>query len=661
MTYYSSFRRLSIRILCAGVLFLNTTYVMAATSDFMPVSDVKSGMEGTAKTVMEGTAISDFHVKVLGVMKDRGPSGDLILAEFSGAPIERAGGIAHGMSGSPVYIDGKLVGAVAYGWGFSRSNIGMITPIEQMVKLWNIPYTKNAPNPWAKEASRGELFPLGTPFMASGFDANALAFMKEKLQNYSIEAYDTAAGPGDDVARPLQAGGSIAATVVDGDLKLGAIGTVTYADKGKIVAFGHPFLQRGNTGYFMHNAYIFTVVNNINSSFKLGSIGATVGAVTEDRGAGIAGEEGLTPKFIPVTIDIWDADMGEGQKANVNIIDDETLSPALATTAVYNYVTKTIDRKGGGTATLSYIITPRNPKYKPFSRTNMFYSSGSISSKSMDEFYNILERLADNTFTDYDIDHIAVNVDVTEARKTARIESATAAPVVVAPGDVINIRVKLQPYREPVTYRDLTFTVPKDQAMGNMVLEVRGGGVTPLPYLIEKQRYNLTDEIIRRLRNYKNFDDFFKKIQNIDSNNQIVAELLDSGLSMVDDDSSEAGTNKARLSDIGREPLPNENNPALQKGIKNKPPLDDEDKDISRIDTEYVISGDGQFNIRVMSVSERDKELKKMLRSKKADQAVTETSEEKIPDVATKKASDQNVDSSLEKSPNMDKSGSKKE
>lgn len=641
MTYTVSFRKLTAKAICSGLLLWSMVSVTAYAIDFMPVSEVRTGMEGTAKTVMEGTAISDFHVKVLGVMKDRGPSGDLILAEFSGAPIDRSGGIAHGMSGSPVYINGKLVGAVAYGWGFSRSNIGMITPIEQMVKLWDVPYTKNVPNPWAGEIGRGELIPLGTPFMAYGFDSNSLTFMKEKLQGYSIEPYDTAAGPGDDRAVPLQPGSSVAATLVDGDLKLGAIGTVTYVDNGKVVAFGHPFLQRGNTGYFMHNAYVFTVVNNINSSFKLGSIGATVGAVTEDRGAGIAGTEGITPKFIPVTVDIFDQDLGLGQKANVKIIDDETLSPSLATTVIYNYLTKTIDRKGGGTAKISYVVTPSNSKYKPFTRTNMFYSQGNISSKSMDEFYNIMERLADNTFTDYDISHIAVNVDVTEARKTARISNAMASPVVVAPGDVVNIRVELQPYREATTHRELSFTIPKDQALGNVVLEVRGGGVTPLPYLIEKQRYNLTDEIIRRLRSYKDFDDFFKKIQEIDSNNQIVAEILDTGVSLVDGEGDDV-SNAAKLSDVGRDPLPGENNPDMQTGVDNKPKLDDKDKPVSRIDTEYVISGDGQFNIRVMSPGDRDKELKKLARAKK-----TETKETAEKDGITSKTVEDSTSSTL--------------
>ena len=154
-------------------LFFCWSLSMAQAVDFMPVSEVQTGMEGIAKTVLVGDDISTFNVKVLGVMENRGPSGDLILAKFSGPVMEQTGGIAHGMSGSPVYINGKLVGAVAYGWGFADGTVGMITPIEDMVKLWNIPYEKNLSNSWSDD----RLIPMGTPLMAYGFDADSMEYM----------------------------------------------------------------------------------------------------------------------------------------------------------------------------------------------------------------------------------------------------------------------------------------------------------------------------------------------------------------------------------------------------------------------------------------------------------------------------------------------------
>jgi len=315
MKFSHSWRRYRKAILA---LFFCTSLTTAQAIDFMPVNDVTTGMEGIAKTVIVGDTISTFDVKVLGVMKDKGPSGHLILAKFSGPVMDQTGGIAHGMSGSPVYINGKLVGAVAYGWGFADGTIGMITPIEDMVKLWNIPYEKNLSKPWDDT----QLIPLGTPLMAYGFDAASMEYFKSKLPQYKYETYDTASASGDEIAKPLEAGGSVAALLVDGDLKLGAIGTVTHVDGEKVVAFGHPFLKHGSSNYFMHNASIFTVVKSYNAAFKLGSMGKEIGSVTEDRGAGIAGVSGVISPGIPLRFHLKDIDMGRDRTSSVKVIED---------------------------------------------------------------------------------------------------------------------------------------------------------------------------------------------------------------------------------------------------------------------------------------------------------------------------------------------------
>ena len=133
-------------------------------------------------------------------------------------------------------------------------------------------------------------------------------------------------------------------------------------------------------------------------------------------------------------------------------------------------------------------------------------------------------------------------MSVTKDRKTARILDATATPMIVSPGDTIYLRVRLQAYRGDVFYKDMTFTVPKDQPYGKMMLEVRGGGVIPLPYLLEQQKYNLSDEVLDRLRTYKNFDDLQKNIMDEDQNNQVVIEILDPNVSMIskEDDGKES-------------------------------------------------------------------------------------------------------------------------
>lgn len=153
----------------------------------------------------------------------------------------------------------------------------------------------------------------------------------------------------------------------------------------------------------MHNAYIFTVVNNLSSSFKLGSIGAEVGKITQDRGAGIGGQYGYLAPGIPVVIKARDTDTDTAMTKRVKIIEDNELTPVLAATTVYNTVNKTIDRTGGGTATLSYTIRSSNGRDKDITRHNMYYSEDNINEKSIDELYNVLDILKHNEFIDYPI------------------------------------------------------------------------------------------------------------------------------------------------------------------------------------------------------------------------------------------------------------------
>lgn len=610
MKFSHSWRRYRKTILA---LFFCSALSSAQAVDFMPVNDVETGMEGIAKTVIVGDTISTFDVKVLGVMKDRGPSGHLILAKFSGPVMEQTGGIAHGMSGSPVYINGKLVGAIAYGWGFADGTIGMITPIEDMVKLWNIPYEKNLSNTWSDQ----QLIPLTTPLMAYGFDRKSMDYFKAKLPQYNYETYDTASASGDDIVKPLEAGGSVAALLVDGDLKLGSIGTVTHVDGEKIVAFGHPFLKHGATNYFMHNASIFTVVKSYNAAFKLGSMGQEVGTVTEDRGAGIAGVSGVISHGIPVRFHLKDIDMGRDESSYVKVIEDKEMTPTLAATSLYNMLNKLIDRSGSGTSTISYTITPKGKDLKPLKRTNMFYSSDSITEKTVDEFYNIIDILLNNRFVDYEIADIAVEADITEDKKTAKLVDAAASSTIVAPGDTIVVDVILEPYRGEKITKEVFFTVPKDQPIGTYTLEVRGGGEIPLPYVLEKQKYNLTDEVLRRLKVYKDFDDLFSELEKTDTNNQIVVEFLEEGISLVNEEASTKSVKKAKLQDVEEKPSPG----AMKKKNSHEDLGDTKEEDQkakASVDTEYIVQGDGQFTVQVMSSGDRDKALAKRAKEMKA-------------------------------------------
>lgn len=579
----------------------------AGAEEFLPLSDVREGMHGYAKTVVHGTKIDTFDVDVLGIMKNKGSAGgDLVLVKVSGPLIDETGGIAQGMSGSPVYIDGKLLGAIAYGFPQSDGRIGMVTPISDMLRLWTIDSGEEK----KESGTDRDLIPLATPLMASGYTPSGMEFLTDKMKDFNMVPYSAASAGVDEMPRPLEAGGAVSATLVTGDLKLGAVGTVTYVDKDHMVAFGHPFLDKGSSSYFMHNSYIFTVVPSRNIPFKLGSVGAEIGVVNEDRGSGISGLSGKVPESVRLHSSVLDEDTGRTQSLNVRMVQNERMLPMLSVTSVYNNMSNTLDRNGEGTVSLSYTLFPEDLKKRSFTRSNMYWSSKDISERSVDEMYNVIRILEQNRFEPYKLRDISVDMKVTKDRKTAQLLDASASPTVVSPGDTIYVRARLAPYRGEVFYKDLAFTVPKDQPLGTMILEVRGGGVVPLPYLIQQQKYNLTDEILERIRTYKDFNDLFDKLEKEDKNNQVVVEILDPNVSMISRD-EENGT-KAEIQD--KRPS---QNPDYLKGKKGdgKEGEKEEDSPKSSVDTDYVVYGDGQFTFQVMAPEDRDRALRKLAKT----------------------------------------------
>ena len=246
----------------------------------------------------------------------------------------------------------------------------------------------------------------------------------------------------------------------------------------------------------------------------------------------------------------------------------------------------------------------------------MFYSSDSISEKAVDEFYNVIDVLMNNRFINYEISDISVETNVTQDKKTAKLIDASASSTVVSPGDTIVVDVTLEPFRGEKVIKQIFFKVPEDQAIGKFTLEVRGGGEIPLPYVLEKQKYNLTDEILRRLKVHKDFDELYDEIQKTDTNNQIVVEFLEDGISLVDEDGSQS-VKKAKLKDVESKPMPGDVKKKTGQEDLSSSKDDEKKPEKTAIDTEYIVQGDGQFTIHVMKPADRDKELAKRVKEAK--------------------------------------------
>lgn len=556
----------------------------AAAPDIMPVDDIKIGMHGIAKTVVQGTKIEPFDVEVLGVMKNQGPSGDLILVRVSGEVIDRTGGIVQGMSGSPVYIDGKLIGAIAYGWPLKDHKITMITPIGDMLKLWNVPAVSSG-SLGQKAADTGENQgensgqTEATPLMVSGLSQHALDMLANHLKPYELVPYAIGEAPSGLTFPPLEPGSSVGVQLVRGDVNMEAIGTVTYMEGNKILAFGHPFLKRGNAEYFMTNAYIFTTVDGLDNGFKVGTTGNLVGVINQDRGSGIAGEVGSYPAVIPLGVHVEDSNLGTSRDASVQIIPDEQLAPSLAATTVYSVMEKVMDRIGSGTAKVSFEISARNMPGEVLKRENMFFSNANIGEAAVAEFLEAMSILAGNKYSQVDIMDVNVNVSVSSEQRTASITEARLSDTAVRPGDKISITVYLKPFRGEKITRVVTYTVPKDQPAGPMTLEIRGGGTIPIAQLLKAAN---TESLVKMLKNQnkdKTFADVIQGFASRERNNDIVVEKMD----MFAGDTVPKAI-KAEQSDKPQ----------------NSSKTADKKSDKSFVSTDYIVDNDAQLTVNVV-------------------------------------------------------------
>ena len=303
-------------------LLLSVEVQALARTPLMPVDNLKAGMRGYAKTVISGDTIETFPVEVLGVTGSES-MGYQILIRAGGGVMERSGGIAQGMSGSPVYIDGKLAGAIAYGTAFSDPHYCLLTPIQDMLDLLD------KPEPHRPDA-KASLLPKGTPLLAGGFAPAGIAVLQETLEPMGVTVTDAGASGGVSSHKDLEPGSSVGAALIQGDLTLGALGTVTWTDeRGRILAFGHPFMKRGNADFFLTRTWVLASIPNLQTAYKIGTIGAAAGSFNQDRNAGIAGQIGRLPAYIPLYVSVSDSTRSRNGSARVKIVNDEYLAPTL--------------------------------------------------------------------------------------------------------------------------------------------------------------------------------------------------------------------------------------------------------------------------------------------------------------------------------------------
>lgn len=516
------------------LLCLQLALVAAANVPLMPVRDIQPGMQGIGKTVISGDTIEEFNVEILGVSGTQA-TGYNIFARLYGDLIDKTGGVAQGMSGSPVYVDGRLVGAVAFGKTFNDPHYCFLTPIGRMLPL--LDEQRSVPADW---------LPKGTALMAGGFTEYGLEYLQEKIAPFGLTAVG-AGGTAQESKKVLEPGSSVGAALMQGDMSLGALGTVTWTDdKGNVLAFGHSFMQRGESSFFMTKAWVLGVIPNLQSGYKVGNIGEPVGSITQDRSTGIGGSLGALPKTIPLFVTANDSDRAQTSNVRVRLVEDEQLVPSIVDAVVVNTVSKTVDRAGGGTAKLRFHITGVDSKKNiiEIQRENMFYANEALLKNLNQELSEAMTILMQNKFEPVQLYGIDVEAEVSSQVQVAEVFGVRAPAAAVKPGAKVPITVTLKPYRGEEFTETVYFTVPKDHPGGKLALNVRGGSsMAWVMNLLRKQQSEGVPAAQKQEKRRK-LEDFIKSVNTADKNNELIIDLASGQLSLKPEQAaaaSEAG------------------------------------------------------------------------------------------------------------------------
>ena len=510
------------------ILCLQILVTSAANIPLMPVQDIVPGMHGVAKTVVVGDEIEEFYVEVIGVSGTE-TSGYSILVRSYGDLVERTGGIAQGMSGSPVYIDGRLVGAVAYGKSFNDPHYCFLTPIGDMLKMLDTP-----------QKQKIDWIPKGTSLMAGGFSDAGFAVLKEELGKQGLEVMRGVQGS-QSSSKPFEPGSAVGVSLMTGDMTIGALGTVTWTDDdGHILAFGHPFMSRGDSSFFMNKAWMLGAIPNLNSSYKVGNIGEAVGSIVQDRSSGIAGEVAKLPKSIPVAIQVKDLSRGVRKSARVRVIDDEKLLPAVINSAAISTVTAAADRSLGGTAKVGFRITgvDTEKKFIELKHENMFYTNKNFEKVIMEELLEGMNIIVNNKFEKINLYNVDVDVEVSDEVQVAELTKVSCERKSFKPGDKARLKLQLRPFRGKEFTQFVEFEIPKKHHGGKLVLNIHGGANSSwVVNQLRKQKESDSQEA-KKTRKNKFLADFVKEFNETDCNNSLIIDITGgmSGLPKNDGD-----------------------------------------------------------------------------------------------------------------------------
>jgi hypothetical protein len=487
-----------------------------ADARLFPLEDVKPGMKGVARTVFKGTEPEEFGVEILGVLPGfPGPHQSAIIARLTGANAERTG-VFGGMSGSPVYIDGRLVGAIAFSFPFAKEPIAGITPIKQMLDIFErgserntngtgesrtFSFTELAATNWKpnlpKPAVTGapfvapvavnsplvsllgqQLQPIATPVVFGGINQEALSLYAPQLQANGLLPVSGVGGAAaitplaPVTEKTLAPGTSVSVQLVRGDYSVAASGTVTFRDGDRIYAFGHPFLSLGASEMPMTEASVVTVIPNANNSFKLAVPGRMVGSVSQDRATGIYGQLGQAPKMIPVKINLHTS-RDRTEVYSYEVANDSFLTPLLLNLTVFSTITSSERSVGDATISVSgkIDVVGQEPVLvdRRFSAANApMLAAGSIAVP--------VNALLSSGFENVQINGITLDISSSENKYAASLERIALDRTETGRGETVEVQAYVRTESGKQFVQRIPVQIPRDVPLGQLLVFVGDGG-----------------------------------------------------------------------------------------------------------------------------------------------------------------------------------------
>ena len=520
---------------------------------FMPLEEIKPGMQGKCYTVFFGTTVEPFEFEVISIEYDALPDWDIIWVKCSGENIEKTG-VASGMSGSPAYIDGRLIGALAAGYSSQRkdSNIFGMTSIELMIQVTqrgmtpNLSYQGhqllNLESNWVSQTA--EILPFGntpitnrkatnfldvplsnakpselkTPVAISGINLRMLDLLKPVFEKYKMLPLQAAAGNGSVKSAPIEEGQIIGTEIVRGDFSVFGFGTITYIDENKqLLAYGHSSLGEGHVNLPMSGGYVHYIHPNTTMPFKVASPTQPIGAIVQDRQGAIAGLIGDSPSYIPITAKIMTTN-GKIYQKKYEVIRHRDFSAMYSQLGIW-YIIDALESEFGDhqakvNTTINLVDQP-GLEIREISHHNIF-SSGISPGFSTIQSLRPLINLIGNPYQKVEIESVTIDVEFEDKRSNAVIEGIRIQKDEFRPGETINVAIVIRPYLENPIVQKAQITIPQDTPEGQVTLLVSSGASYEN---WQRQRAPL---------NYrpKNINQFVKLLQRGESSSDLIVELF---------------------------------------------------------------------------------------------------------------------------------------